>query len=191
MLDTKVEISVGGSFDPVPADKYVCQIVDVNAVRQFNKFKNEEETRLNYQFVILDDKKEDDKLKSLRGRFLWKRTSLSLHEKSWLFKLASGVAGKPLTQEEKEKFDPESLVGKRVDCMVEQKPSADGSKIWNNVISFSKASPKGCVGQKLEDFDFQPKPKEIEKTSSPAVAPKEEVVDDFIKGLEEDKKNSK
>lgn len=179
MLDKKVEIKVGGDFAPVPSDKYTCQVIDVNAIQAFNKFKNVEETRLNYMFVILNEKKEDDKFKTLRGRFLWKRISLSLHEKSWLFKLASGVAGKPLSQDDKEKFDPESLIGKQVDCMVEQSPPSADGKIWNNIISFTQTK------KEMEAFEYEPKPKEIEKSSSPAVAPKEE--SDFIKGLEKDK----
>ena len=52
----KVTIKAGGSFDPVPADKYTLQILDVSLVTQFNKFKGEEQEMLNYQFGILDDK---------------------------------------------------------------------------------------------------------------------------------------
>lgn len=178
------------AFEPIPADKYTCQIVDVNAVEQVNNFKGGvSETRLNYQFVILDPKKEDEKLHSLRGRYLWKRTSLSLHEKSWLAKLAKAVYGRELTKDEQKNFDPESLVGKRVDCMVEQQPSKDGSRIYANVISFTKPSEKGIDGKPLEDFDFEAakakSAERAERSSSPVTAPKEQ--DPFLAGLEEDK----
>lgn len=179
------------AFEPIPADKYTCQIVDVNAVEQVNNFKGGiSETRLNYQFVILDPKKEDDKLHSLRGRYLWKRTSLSLHEKSWLAKLAKAVYGRELTKDEQKNFDPESLVGKRVDVMVEQSPSKDGTRIYANVISFTKASEKSPIdGKPFEPFDFEAakakSAERAERSSSPVVAPKEQ--DPFIVEMEADK----
>ena len=179
-------------FEPIPADKYPCQIVDVNAVEQANSFKGGAmETRLNYQFVILDEKKEDEKLHTLRGRYLWKRTSLSLHEKSWLWKLAKAVYGRDLTIDEQKSFDPESLVGKNVDCMVEQAPSKDGTKIYSNIVSFAKAYKVGLSGQKLEPFDFaeakaksEERKKGIERSSQPVVSD-----DPFIQDMEKDKEN--
>lgn len=183
----KVTIKLGTGFDPIPADKYTCQIIDVNTVEGFNKFKGVEETRLNYKMVILDEKKEDDKLQALRGRYLWKRTSLSLHEKSWLFKLAVAVVGHPLTQKEKEDFDPESLVGKQVDCMVEiTPPNAEGT-VYNNIISFSNTKKPQTPWQ-----EYPTDRKEvIEKSSSPAVAPSEGTADDFIAELEKAEINKK
>lgn len=142
-------------FEPLPDDKYTVQIVDVNAVEQANSFKGGAmETRLNYQFVIVDDKKELKPGTSLYGRYLWKRTSLSMHEKSWLRKLARAVYGRDLTIDEQKSFDPESIIGKNVDVMTEQSPSKDGSRIFSNIISFTKASLKGCMGQDLKPFDF-------------------------------------
>ena len=92
---------------------------------------------------------------SLYGRYLWKRTSLSMHEKSWLRKIAKGVYGRDLTTDEMKNFDPESLVGKNVDVFTEQSPSKDGTKIFSNIISFTKASPKGCIGNDLKPFNFE------------------------------------
>lgn len=195
MLDANgkpIVIKVGGGSDfaPLPPDKYVTQIVKVEAKTEPNPFKGGEiDTKLNFQFVLLDDKKEDEKGNSLRGRYLWKRTSLSLNEKSWLFKLLKGVLGRQPTDAEMNSFDPESLVGKRVDCMVEQQPSKDGSKIYSNVISFSKASAKGCMGNELKDFDYQAAvQKSLEKKSQGVQPATKEDVDDFIKGLEADQK---
>lgn len=163
------------AFDPLPDDKYTVQIVDVNAVEQANSFKGGAmETRLNYQFVIVDDKKELKPGVSLYGRYLWKRTSLSMHEKSWLRKLARAVYGRDLSVDEQKSFDPESVIGKNVDVMTEQSPSKDGSRVFSNIISFTKASLKGCMGQELKPFDFADAKKKaeerkagIEKSSTP------------------------
>lgn len=198
MLDTNgkpIVIKVGGSdFTTVPADRYTCQICSVEAVEQPNTFKGGAlETRLNYKFVILDPKKEDEKLNSLRGRYLWRRTSTSLNEKSWLFKILKGVLGHQPTDKELKEFDPEtSLVGKWVDCLVEQSPSKDGSRVFANIISFSKANTKGYDGKDLEAFDYEAaKAKTTERTSQAVPAATKSDVDDFIAGLEEDKKNTK
>lgn len=191
MLEGKkvsIQVSDGAmNFDPIPADKYLCQIVDVNAVEAPNPFKGGAvETKLNFQFVLLDEKKELKPGVSLRGRYLWKRTSLSMNEKSWLYKLAKAVYGHELSIEEQKKFDPEAIVGMRVDCMVEQQPSKDGSKIYSNIISFTKASPKGVFGQEVEDFDYAAaKAKSVER-SSKALAP----ADEFEQMVEESIKKS-
>jgi hypothetical protein len=200
MLDAngkQITIRVGGGdFEPIPSDKYVTQCVAVTAKEEPNTFKGGAlELKLNFQFVLLDDKKELKPGVSLRGRYLWKRTSTSLNPKSWLYKLYKGVLGREPSIVEMEKFDPESLVGKRVDAMVEQSPSKDGSRIYANIISFTKASEKGCMGNKLEDFDYEAAKAKSERTSEPIpsakVETKKEDVDDFIAGLEEDNKITK
>ena len=115
----KVKISIGeGNFTVIPSDKYTVQITDVNLKTQFNAFKQEEQEILLYEFSVLDNKTmevdgEDGKkeIESLRGRKLWKRTSLSLNSKSWLYKLASAVLGE-LTKDQKESFNPEEIIDK-------------------------------------------------------------------------------
>lgn len=142
MLGQKIKIPVGGDFEPLPEDKYTALIVDVSLVTQFNTYKGENQELLNYKFAVLDDKPMPEKIgaspASVRGRFLWRRCSKSLNKKSWLYKLASGQLGRDLTQKELEDFDPEGLVGKQVDVMVNQVRSDDGFKIFNNILSFSK-----------------------------------------------------
>jgi hypothetical protein len=171
MLDAngkQIIIKVGGSdFEPIPSDKYETQIVSVTAKEEPNTFKGGAlELKLNFQFVLLDPKKELKPGVSLRGRYLWKRTSISLNPKSWLFKLYKGVIGREPSVDEMAKFDPESLVGQRVAVMVEQSPSKDGSRIFSNIISFSKATNKGWDGKELEDFDYEAaKAKQTERTS--------------------------
>lgn len=181
MLDgKKVDIRIGGDFDPVPMDKYTAQIVDVNLVSQFNKFKGAEVDMLNYQFAILDDKPMGEGSdETTKGRFLWKRCSLSISEKSWLGKLLKGVEGRDLTKDEMEGFDPESLVGKQVDVMVEAKEGSNGI-VYNNIVAFSKTL------KKLDMIQFEPKPAQVNKTSKPVEL--QEDPEEVIKELEKDKK---
>jgi len=161
--DKKANIKVGGDFDPVPADKYTVQIADVNMVTQFNKWKGEDQDLLNYQYIILDKNEMEDG-STTRGRYLWHRVSQSLSAKSWLLKLVKAVYGRDLTREEMEAFDPESIIGKQVDVLVEQNPNKTGDTIYNNVTSYSKTI------KELEPVDFTPNATaEIENESEPAV----------------------
>jgi len=136
--DKETNIKIGGDFDPIPMDKYTVQIADVNLKTQFNKFKGVDQELLVYQYVILDEKAMPEGDETTRGRLLWHRMTQNLSSKSWLMKLARAVYGRDLTREELEAFDPEALIGKQIDVMVEQKPSTDGSTIYNNVVSYSK-----------------------------------------------------
>jgi hypothetical protein len=141
----KVEIKTGGNFDPIPMDKYTVQIVDVNLVTQLKFQSTEEEEVLNYQFTVLDDKEMEvtsdggeKATGTTRGRNLWKRCRLAMNNRSWLGKLAKAALGRDLTKEEVAGFDPESIIGKQVDVMVEQSASKDGQKIFNNIVAFNQ-----------------------------------------------------
>lgn len=137
MLDKPVKIGVGASYEPLPMDKYTVQIVDVNLKRQAKFHSTEEEDVLDYEFAVLDDKKMADG-SSTRGRKLWRKCRLAINEKSWLGKLAKAVIGRDLTPSEVDAFDAESIIGKQVDVMVDQSPSKDGTRVFNNIITFSK-----------------------------------------------------
>jgi len=180
MLDKKITIKIGGSFDPVPMGVYTVQLVDVNSITQFNSFKGKEEDMLNYQMAILDDNKSEDG-SSTRDRYLWKRCSMSLNEKAWLFKIVRAIYGRELNNEELTTFDPESIIGKQVKVMVEQKPDKDGTTIWNNILSFSH------VDKELTPVEFTAKPSTIEKTSKPIQVEEEADPDKVIAELEANK----
>lgn len=190
MLDgKKVELS-RGEFALVPVDKYTVQIADVNLVNQFNGFTGKEEEVLNYKFVILDDKpietEGEEKPQSTRGKFLWKRVRTAMSQRSWLGKLAKAVQGRDLTKEEEDKFDVESIIGKQVNVMVDhQEGTKDKTKIFVNIINFSKATPG------LEPISAEEKAKTtVEKSTAPAVAPKDEEevdeADELIKDLDQE-----
>lgn len=189
----KVKISTGGNFDPIPMDRYTVQIKDVNLVTQLAFKSTQEEEVLNYQFVVLDEKMYETSEKeqaSTRGRYLWKRCRLAMNQRSWLYKLAKAVIGRDLTKEEVAEFDPESIIGKQVDVMVEQQESKDGQQIYLNIVAFSKNI------KKLEPFEdgVAEKPVVVKSTKPvvPAEAPKgEEDPEEFINNLEEENKVKK
>ncbi len=187
----KVKLSTGGNFDPIPMDRYTVQIKDVNLVTQLAFHSTQEEEVLNYQFVILDDKQyetSEGEQASTRGRFLWRRCRLALNQRSWLGKLAKAVIGRDLTKEEIAAFDPESIIGKQVDVMVNQTDSKDGQQTYNNIIEFSKNL------KPLKPFEdgVAEKPAVV-KTTKTVVVPKEapeesEDPEKFISNLESENK---
>lgn len=172
----KPTIRVGGSnFNPISDGAYTLQIVDVTMVSGFNKFKGVDEDKLNYQFAVLDDVKQEDGTSS-RNRYLWKRCSLSMNEKSWLYKLAKAVNGRDLTKEEMEAFDAESIIGKQVKALVSQAPSSDGTTIYNNIMTFSKAD------KQLEPVEFEAKPQSVEvSTKSVADVDPDKLIEEIEK----------
>lgn len=169
----KVNINTNDSFDPVPMDRYTVMAEDVDLIQQFNGFTGKDEDVLNYKFVILTDKpmpeKEGEKEpQSTRGRYLWKRCRPALNSRSWLGKLAKAIIGRELTKEETATFDPESVIGKQMDVMVEHKDSKDGQKTFVNIISFQKTAVP------LEPISKEERPQKatIQKKTAPAIAPK-------------------
>lgn len=191
MLGRKADIKVGGDFGTVPADKYTVQIADVNFKTMFNKFKGEEEERLNFKYVILDDKPmhEDDD-GSTRGRFLWHAVTQSLSTRSWLMKLAKAAYGRDLTKEELDRespkfFDPEGLIGMQVDVMVTEDPNKDNTAVFNNVTAYSKTRTK------LDPVDVERAEQTVvEDASQPAVPVADTPnlnpeLDNFLDGLED------
>ena len=196
MLDgKKVKVSSGSEFDPVPMDRYTCQITDVNLIKNFNKFQSAEEDNLKYTLTILDDKPmatKDGKQTTTRGRLLWHRCRIVINDRSWLGKLAAAVVGRNLTKDEIEAFDPEGIVGKQVDVVVTQDPSKDGARVYNNISAFGKTA------KQLEPVqDEQRNPVVYVSESKPVSVPKtapageEEDPEKFVEQLEEEGKTEK
>ena len=164
--ERKANIKIGGDFDPIPMDKYTVQIADVNYKTQRNNFKGIEEERLNFQFIVLDDKpvSGDEGAPSTRGRYLWHAVTPSLGQKSWLLKIAKAVYGRDLTKEEMLGFDPESIIGKQVDVVVEQNTGKDGVTVYNNIASYAKnTKPLPTVEAKRQEQET------VERATEPAI----------------------
>jgi hypothetical protein len=188
----KTNIKVNeGTFSVLPMDKYTVQITDVNLKTQFNSFKQIEEDLLNYEFTVLDnktmtvkDENDKDVIESIRGRKLWKRMSQNLGQKSWLGKLAEAVLGE-MTKDQKLSFDPESIIDKQCDVMVEiqEGQGKNAGNLYNNIISFAKTA------KELSPFENDKSAKGEDKVSEPVIDKMEDKEsDDFIAGLEKDKK---
>lgn len=194
MLGKKADIKVGMDFGTVPPDKYTVQIADVNFKTMFNKFKGVDEERLNFQFVILDDKKyEDDngETVSTRGKFLWHAISQSLSTRSHLMKLAKAVYGRELTKEELNPdspkfFDPEKIVGMQVDVMVTEEPNKDNTAIFNNIKEYMKSR------KELEPYEVSREGQVVVEAETRSALSDEEdplpnaPLDKFIKDIEEE-----
>ena len=184
MLEQKVKIKIGGDYSPIPADKYTVQISDINLIKSFNKFKGIEEELLNFTFIILDDKPIDESEETTRGRLLWQRCTMTLGKKSKLGKLAVAVIGRELTKDEMEAFDPSDLVGKQINAMVVQNPSADGTIIYNNILDVSKTTkPLPAIDAQVAQAAGV-----LHKKTVPAVAPDAENPDAFIAKMEDEAK---
>jgi hypothetical protein len=166
----KVEIKTSEGFAPLPADKYTVQVVDVDLKTQLKYQSTQEEEVLNYKFQILDDnpmpKEQGEEDATTRGRFVWKPCRPSINSRSHLGKLAAAVEGRTLTKEEAENFDPESIVGRQLDVMVNKKPSKkDPDIFYNNVIDFVKAL------KELEPLPIEKRETEVVEKTTKAVAP--------------------
>lgn len=195
MLGRKADLKVGGDFQTAPADKYTVQINDVNFKIGFNSFKGVEEEKLQFNYVILDDKPMVDSegnQRSTRGITFTDRVSQSLNERATLRKLAKAVLGRDLTKEELDPksprfFNPEDLVGKQVGVMLTEDPNKDGTAMFNNVASYVTAIaklpelPKTQSGQTVVETETKAVNQVIVDT--PNLAPE---LDNFLGGLEKD-----
>lgn len=168
MIGRKVTFSAGNDFTPLEMGVYQTQITDVNLKTQPKFHSTETEEVIEYEFSVLTDQKLSDGTSS-KGRLLWHKCRTSLNPKSWLAKLAVAVMGREMTDDEKENFDQDSLVGKQVNCMVTQNPSKDGTRIWNNILAFSKVTePMAPV---TDDKGVSVAPPVATKSVVPTVAP--------------------
>jgi hypothetical protein len=166
--ERKANVKIGGDFDPIPMDKYTVQISDVN-YKMYTKYQStEQEEQLKYTFAILDDKPLNEKGESTRGRLMWSHVRQILNNKSNFYKLAKSAYGRDLTTEEQRQLadNPELLIGKQVDIMVEQ--TEKEGIVYSNIISYTKnTKPLPTVEVKRQDQTV------VEKSTAPAIAPVE------------------
>lgn len=124
--------SESANFTPAPAGTHQAVCVDVIDIgMKPNKFKpGTEQHKIDIAWQI-DELRDDGK------RFvLYKRYTLSLHEKAVLRHDLESWRGKPFTRDEEMGFDVESVIGANCLISVQQKPSdKDPSKVFANVVS--------------------------------------------------------
>jgi len=193
-----IRINEGKSYSPIPEDKYQVQVSDVEAIVMMNSFKGIEEERLKYQFTILDPDKTmpgdktlgEAETVNLRGRKLWSRLAKVLStpgatKASHLTKLVTAVYGRELEKAELAVFEPEDLIGKQLSVMVNQEASKKDGTIYNNIISYSKAT-----GQMEAWVEDEKSKKPAVRKSEPAIA---QAPEDFEKEMDAEvaKRNKK
>lgn len=198
LTGTNTSIKKGGDFEPVPTDKYIVLIADVNQVQRQKYHSTEMEDKLNFQYTILDDKampvKPGKPAETTKGRFLWHAMTKSLGARSWLLKLARAAYGRDLTDAEFEKFETDgenttnAMVGKQVEVMVEAAPNADHTAVYNNILTYAPVLkplpvPEGAMVAKNQTV--------IESVTTPAVAPADDNdPEKFIAKLEKEEQGA-
>lgn len=174
-------MSSGKEFAPLPPNMYQVEIFAAETYEGAKFHSTEIETKLKLTLVILDEDKtmvEGSVEIPVRGRRLWARMparfSIPGSKKATnLTKMVAVVFGHEFEQAEVDAFDEADLIGKQVCVLVDAKPSDDGT-VWNNVLSFSKASKQM---PKYDELSDHPGSKET-------VTKKSEPVD--TKGFEEE-----
>jgi hypothetical protein len=157
----------------LPADVYQTEITDIEYKEIDNRWKKEptdpdKKQVMNFEFTIIEEGEH-------YGRKLWQMMAptkplppKASGKASWIWRIASALAGHALTYEEGEKYttsDVNGFIHRQIRMTVTQsEPKADG-KQYNNIESFV------AVKQQLPPFDPE-KVKSDEKPNEPE-APKQ------------------
>ena len=153
MLDANLKITKGESkvYKPLPKDVYQCELFAITSkegptyeTRLMSPDMQEMETKLSFQFVLLEGKEGEEEL---RGRSVWANyvpTELFISKKSGknkLYRIVEAALGRDLTDEETVNMDGNflnGLVGKQLRVSVE--PVVKGDKTYTNPKDFLKAN---------------------------------------------------
>ena len=122
------------NFELCPEYTGVAKIVDATELREYETQYGDKEQ---FRFILEVNQKDKN------GKYLTVATkplTPSYHEKASLTKFTQQVLGRPLTQAEKDDgFDPEDLIGKYVQIIVEHVPSATMTdKFYANITFVGK-----------------------------------------------------
>lgn len=177
-----VEPNKAKKFFPIPADKYQVMIYDVNPIQEQSFRGDEMVDKLEFVFVVLDDKKyktENEEGQpveaSTKGRRLWRKIPRSFspggkYKASLFFELMCAIERRTLDKEDLVKVQPNTLIGQQLQVFVSV------NEQWNNIDSFLPAEEDMTPVNTVLDFD-----------TDEAVVKGETKEDGFIEGLEKDK----
>lgn len=194
-----VEPNKPKKYTPMPADKYQVMIYDVNPIQELSFKGDEMVDKLEFVFIVLDDKKFESiddkgevKEETTRGRKLWRKIPRSFSpggkfKASLFFELMCAVERKTLTKEDLVAVNPNTLIGQQLAVFVSINDT------WNNIDSFLPVKKDLEPMTTILDEDpnavakvfaepakeEQPKTPSTENPANP---------DDFIAGLEADQK---
>jgi len=152
----------------IPEDVYQTEITNLEYKIEPNRYKErekdpvkkaqmpDEKQIINFEFTIIEEGE-------MYGRKLWqKMTPMKPYPPtgtvtSWMYRLASAMAGHPITSAEADTYtssDVNGYIHRQVQVVVKHSvPDANG-KVWNNIESFLKAK------QQLPPFDVNKVPVE-------------------------------
>jgi hypothetical protein len=130
---------------PFPADIYQCEITDIEYKVEPNRYKKEPsdpdmKQLMNFEFTIIEDG-------PYYGRKVWvKMTPIAPlpsknNKPSWIWRIASALAGHPITKEEGEKYttaDINGFIHRQIRVNIVQALGKDG-KTYNNADGFLPA----------------------------------------------------
>lgn len=153
-----ITAKAGASYETCPAGSFAavcCDVVDMGMVESTyaGKKKKQPKIRIGWQ---VDEKRADGS-----PFIVWKRYTLSLHEKAALRKDLEPWRGRPFTEDELQGWDVESVIG--APCLVSVVQNAVSGSVYANVSGIMRL-PKGMVAPEIEPsyVRFQDRPKEGE-----------------------------
>lgn len=154
------------NYTPAPEGVHQAVCVDVLDLGMLKSaFPDEKTGRDKFQHKVnviwqIEDTRDDGKRYQL-----YKRYTLSLHEKAALRHDLESWRGKAFTFDELAGFDVEKLLGANCFINVQHKKSADGTKTYANVVAVMPL-PKNLKLPKLEALDYQ-RPEPAAATTAP------------------------
>lgn len=132
-----VEVGNGKTFEPVPADVYTVEVLDIEE-REGTKYQSSEvETQINFKFVIIEEG-------PFYGRFMWATCAPKITggtKQSKLYQVIVAATGKEFSKDELKRageiVTPEFLngiIGSQLRLTVSVKDKVDGSGGKTNKI---------------------------------------------------------
>lgn len=145
------------TFTPAPEGVHQAVCVDVIDLGVIPGFQGKPQHKIDVVWQIAE-KRDDGKRYEL-----YKRYTLSIHEKANLCIDLVSWRGRAFTAEEAEAFDVEKLKDKNCLINVQHKPSKDGKKTYANVVSvmpliknMPKMAAEGYVRREKKDASATP-----------------------------------
>ena len=168
----------GKTFEPAPAGVHqaVCvDVVDLGILEITYQGMTKKQHKVNVAWQVSEDR--DDGKPFL----VFKRFTLSLHEKSALRKDLESWRGKQFTRDEELGFDIERLIG--VNCLLNITHNLVGDRTYANIVSIMplvKGMPVIVGRDYVRKVDRQPDPAPLLPRDEAAVVSQDDLTDDQI-----------
>jgi hypothetical protein len=158
-----ITASAGAKFEVCPAGSFAavcCDVVDMGIVKTNYSGKEKKQHKIRIGWQVNEDRNDG------KPFIVWKRYTLSLHEKSALRKDLEPWRGRPFTEEELQGFDVETVIG--APCMIAVVQNAAGGNVYANVSGIMRL-PKGMNAPAVDPayIRFQDRPKDGEAEGAP------------------------